>query len=55
MPTISLTENTFRELETTYKYIHDTVGKQRQLPLDDFIDRMAMLGLIQFRKVGDNL
>ena len=52
MPTVSLTEESFRELETTYKIIHDTVWKQRQLPLDDFIDRMAIIGLTQFRRLG---
>ncbi len=51
MPIVSLTEETFRELETTYKYIHDTVKKQRDQPLDDFIDRMALLGLTQFRRL----
>lgn len=55
MPIISLTEKSFRELEITYKIIHDTVWKQRQQPLDDFIDRMAMIGLTQFRRMGENL
>ena len=55
MPIASLTEKSFRELEIAYKIIHDTVWKQRQQPLDDFIDKMAMLGLTQFRRLGENL
>lgn len=51
MPIVSLTEETFRKLEIAYKIIHDTIWKQRQQPLDDFIDRMAMLGLAHFRKL----
>lgn len=50
MPLISLTDKAFRELEIVYKIIHDTVWKQRQQPLDDFIERMALNGLSLFKE-----